>query len=118
MGKPEESSGMPWSNLPLAGSLVFSGLNISKCFRLLQHLKVPALPASTFNRIQSAYIVPAVLFTWDFHQAELLDTNTDKMLTLGGDARCDSPGFCAKYGSYTLMDLKNGKVLDFQLVQV
>uniref|UniRef100_A0A8B8BZW4 Uncharacterized protein LOC111114388 n=1 Tax=Crassostrea virginica TaxID=6565 RepID=A0A8B8BZW4_CRAVI len=109
--------GMPWSNLLLAGSIVFSGLNISKCLRFLQHLKVPAFSASTFNRIQSAYVVPSILFTWDFHQAELLDMYQDRMLTLGGDARCDSPGFCAKYGSYTLMDLENGKVLDFQLVQ-
>nr|XP_022295894.1 uncharacterized protein LOC111105799 [Crassostrea virginica] len=108
---------MPWSNLLLAGSIVFSGLNISKCLRFLQHLKVPAFSASTFNRIQSAYVVPSILFTWDFHQAELLDMYQDRMLTLGGDARCDSPGFCAKYGSYTLMDLENGKVLDFQLVQ-
>ena len=49
--------GMPWSNLLLAGSIVFSGLNISKCLRFLQHLKVPAFSASTFNRIQSAYLV-------------------------------------------------------------
>ena len=35
-----------------------------------------------------------------------------------GDARCDSPGYSAKYGSYTLMDLVTKKILDFQLVQV
>lgn len=36
---------------------------------------------------------------------------------LGGDARCDSPGYSAKYGSYTLMDLQTKKILDFQLIQ-
>ena len=39
-------------------------------------------------------------------------------VVLGGDARCDSPGYSAKYGSYTLMDLVTKKILDFQLVQV
>lgn len=39
-------------------------------------------------------------------------------LTLGGDAGCDSPGFPAKFGSYTLIDLETGKLVDFQLVQV
>ena len=41
-----------------------------------------------------------------------------KDLTLGGDGRCDSPGFCAKYGSYAIMDLAHNQVLDIQLVQV
>ena len=63
-------------------------------------------------------MVPATLFTWDFHQTELLDQYQGRVLTLGGDARSDSPGFSAKFGSYTLMDLELGKVVDFQLVQV
>ncbi|XP_055958272.1 uncharacterized protein LOC126827962 [Patella vulgata] len=37
---------------------------------------------------------------------------------LGGDARCCSPGHTAKYGSYSLMDLESGIVLDVQLIQV
>lgn len=40
-------------------------------------------------------------------------------LTLGGDVRCDSPGFSAKRpGSYTPMGLDSVKVLEFQLVHV
>ena len=37
---------------------------------------------------------------------------------LGGDGRCDSPGYCAKYGSYSCMDMDTNKILDTQLVQV
>ena len=37
---------------------------------------------------------------------------------MGGDGRCDSPGFCAKYGTYSCMDLDTNKILDLQLVQV
>nr|XP_034303014.1 uncharacterized protein LOC117681666 [Crassostrea gigas] len=37
----------------------------------------------------------------DFHQAELLNQYEGRTLTLGSDARCDSPGFSAKFGSYT-----------------
>ena len=39
-------------------------------------------------------------------------------LVCGGDGRADSPGHCAKYGTYTMMDLKNRAVIDIQLVQV
>ncbi|ELU07532.1 hypothetical protein CAPTEDRAFT_138427, partial [Capitella teleta] len=36
---------------------------------------------------------------------------------IGGDGRADTPGHCAKYGSYTVMDLKRRQILDTQLVQ-
>ncbi|XP_056619487.1 uncharacterized protein LOC130433578 isoform X2 [Triplophysa dalaica] len=35
----------------------------------------------------------------------------------GGDMRADSPGRCAKYGSYSMMDLSTNKIVDIQLVQ-
>ncbi|KAK3705290.1 hypothetical protein QZH41_008177 [Actinostola sp. cb2023] len=38
-------------------------------------------------------------------------------LVLAGDGRCDSPGHCAKYGSYTVIEQTMNRVLDFQLVQ-
>lgn len=39
-------------------------------------------------------------------------------MVLGGDGRCDSMGHCAKYVSYTLIELDINKVLTVQLVQV
>ena len=41
-----------------------------------------------------------------------------KGLILAGDGRSDSPGHSAKYGSYSLIELTTGKIVDFQLVQV
>lgn len=32
--------------------------------------------------------------------------------------RADSPGHCAKYGSYSMMDLEANRIIDIQLVQV
>ena len=40
------------------------------------------------------------------------------MVNLEGDGRCDSPGHCAKYGTYTLMDEDTGNVVAFNVVQV
>ena len=37
---------------------------------------------------------------------------------LGGDGRADRPGHLAKFGSYTVMELKKKAVIDIQLVQV
>ena len=37
---------------------------------------------------------------------------------LSGDGRCDSPGYSAKYGTYSLMDNATGFIIDYSLVQV
>ena len=39
-------------------------------------------------------------------------------LHLSGDGRCDSPGYSAKYGTYTLTDSATDLILDYSLVQV
>ncbi|XP_077520956.1 uncharacterized protein LOC144132423 isoform X2 [Amblyomma americanum] len=36
---------------------------------------------------------------------------------LAGDSRADSPGYCVKYGTYSLMDTTINRLIDFQLVQ-
>ena len=35
-----------------------------------------------------------------------------------GDGRCDSPGYNAKYGTYTLMDSDSGEILDARVIHV
>jgi solute carrier family 8 (sodium/calcium exchanger) len=47
----------------------------------------------------------------------LLQTE-EKFVVLGGDGRCDSPGFCAKYGAYSFMELEYNVLLHVELVQV
>jgi hypothetical protein len=72
----------------------------------------------TYNRIQKVYLIPSVIETWDSHQMDIIRAAVGKVLTLGGDARCDSPGYSAKYSSYSLIDLDTSKIMDIQLVQV
>ena len=56
---------------------------------------------------------------WRRQQTALLDALKEKgkPLVLAGDGRADSPGHCAKYGSYTFVELTR-KVVHFQLIQV
>ena len=44
--------------------------------------------------------------------------DTGGHLILGGDTRADSPGHCAKYGSYTMMELNAKKIVVIQLIQM
>ncbi len=73
---------------------------------------------STFYKIQRYYLVPATSHVWKSMQEVLFRERTGEQLRLGGDGRCCSPGHTAAFGSYTLMDAVNSKVLDTQLVQV
>ena len=40
-----------------------------------------------------------------------------RKLVLAGDGRCDSPGYSAKYGTYTLMDVSTDLIVDFETTQ-
>ncbi|XP_069125559.1 uncharacterized protein [Argopecten irradians] len=108
---------MPWSNLLVSAAVFFSGASFSKTLQLFNHMNLQMFSRRTFMNIQSGYLVPATLKVWETTQAEMLETRQGQSLTLGGDCRCDSPGYSAKYGSYSLMDLQTNEVLDVQLVQ-
>ncbi|XP_048094635.1 uncharacterized protein LOC125291807 [Alosa alosa] len=64
------------------------------------------------------FVEPAIVHTWKKSQDMMLQQlSQDKKVILGGDMRADSPGHCAKYGSYTMMDLNTNTIVDLQLVQ-
>ncbi|KAL0970663.1 hypothetical protein UPYG_G00245360 [Umbra pygmaea] len=73
----------------------------------------------TFCRHARAFVEPVVVHAWNNSQEVILQQlSQDKKLILGGDMRANSPGHCAKYGSYTMMDLNTNTIVDLQLVQV
>ena len=41
----------------------------------------------------------------------------ENFLTIG-DVRCDSPGYSAKYGTYTIMEASSSKIIDFHVSHV
>ncbi len=54
-----------------------------------------------------------------FFFLDLLDeTKESSKLDICGDGWCDSPGHCAKYGTYTVMEENSSKIPDFEVVQV
>ncbi|XP_071160693.1 uncharacterized protein [Mytilus edulis] len=108
---------LPWSNLMTATAIMLSGCNATSVLRMFDHLNVQMFSMRTYNRLQSFYVSPAATMAWDSEQSSLLQQLRGSDVILGGDARCDSPGYSAKYGSYTLMDLQTKKILDFQLIQ-
>lgn len=111
---------IPTGNLALSSAVLFAGASPTKALRIFSHMRLHAISERTFYRHQEFLLQPSILRVWQRHQQELLTELSEKgsHLVLGGDGRADSPGHTAKFGSYTMMELKTKKILEIQLVQV
>ncbi|XP_043942729.1 uncharacterized protein LOC122814185 [Protopterus annectens] len=109
---------MPAGNLMSAAAVLFSGTTYAHISRFCAYLGVEFIGKTTYYDTQSQYLFPVVQFHWHEQQKELLKDAEGRMIRLGGDGRCDSPGFSAKYCTYTMMDLDTGYILDFAVEQV
>lgn len=69
-----------------------------------------------YNFIQKNYLFPAVHHIFTTHRQICFDKVAEQNETrLLGGGRCDSPGYSAKYGTYTVMESTSGEILDFQV---
>ncbi|KAL1446504.1 hypothetical protein MTO96_028814 [Rhipicephalus appendiculatus] len=103
-------------NILLAGAILFTGSNPKKVLRLLSTIGVAVPKPRLFFVIQSALLFPSVYKLWTDQQERLLESS--EPLSLAGDGRCDSPGFSAKYLTYTFIDASRDVILHTELVQV
>ena len=114
------SGTMPYGNLILSAAIMFAGASPAKHLRILDFAGIQNISLKTYMTVQSAYLTPTIIDVWKKSQEALVQEIKDnpRTLQLAGDARCCSPGHTAKFGSYSLMDLHTGKILDLQLIQV
>lgn len=108
----------PAGNLLLSAAILFTGALPTKTIRVLEVLNCATISLPTYHIHQRRYLQPTVLNAWHKQQSDMISLLQayGEPLSLGGDGRNDSPGHCAKYGSYTFMDLEH--ILDVELVQV
>ena len=103
----------------ISAAILYTGSLPAKALRVFRSLNCATIGRKTFFRHQKAYLHPAISNIWEKEQETLINQLADKKaLVLGGDGRADSLGHSAKYGSYSVIDLKQSKVLDIKLVQV
>lgn len=94
----------PEGNVMLCAAVLFAGATYSRFHQICQFIGLQVPSQRRFFRIQENFLYPAVHRAWltekDRTQEEL---QTEKDVCLIGDARCDSPGYSAKYSTDTLM---------------
>jgi hypothetical protein len=80
----------------------------SKTVRLFDQMKI-AVIWRTFFRHQSDLLFPSINQVWKENLEWLLASLQPEQrdLVIEGDGRFDIPGHSAKYGSYTVMELKS-----------
>ena len=68
---------------------------------------------------QKKHLFPVINDLWQQEKAGVLtDLINSNSVTLLKDGRCDSPGFSAKYGTYTMMDKESEKIVNFEVSHV
>lgn len=114
------SRGTPLGNLLLSASILFAGALPTKTLRVFEVLNCASISLSTFYDHQNLYLQPTITNVWKRQQKQMIEVlqALGEPLSLGGDARNDSPGHSAKYGSYSFLELEHNVILDVQLLQV
>ncbi|KAL4152882.1 hypothetical protein QTP88_000715 [Uroleucon formosanum] len=90
----------PEGNILIGASLTLSGILFTQMTIFCETLKLAFFSRTSYDKIIRNYTEPSSDKIW-----------------LAGYGQFDSPGFCAKYCTYTLMDLNSSKIIDFKPVQ-
>jgi hypothetical protein len=72
----------------------------------MKFMNVSCISMSTFINHQKFYLYPAIGSVWHNFQRTYVQEITEQQIyvTLGGDGGADTPGHCAKYCSYSMLD--------------
>ena len=107
-------------NLLFTTGIYFSGIPFAKFESFSKLINLKFFGEGTYFTLRQQYVFPVIKSTWTEQQAEVPTDLKSRggEVVLVGDGRCDSPGHCAKYCTYTLLDVKSKKVVDFKVVSV
>ena len=109
---------MPAGNVLISAAILFSGQTYTHISSFAGFLNLEFVGQTTYGNHQRDYLFPTVHETFEGEKQTLWSSLDSKAVRLAGDGRCDSPGYSAKFCTYTLMDMDTEKVVDFEVVQV
>ena len=102
----------------IATSILLSGTLFATFKVFCSSLKLVMFSRTTYDKIMNKYSYPLIEKIWEKKRIEQInDVKESGQLWIAGDGQYDSPGFCAKYCTYTFMDINSGCIVDFQLIQ-
>ncbi|XP_041423545.1 uncharacterized protein LOC121395070 [Xenopus laevis] len=105
-------------NVSVANAIILTGSSFTKIKEFFALLSIPFFSATTYYKYQTQYVFPAIELAWQKEQESLYNEISDDAVVLAGDGQFDSPGYSAKFCTYTMMDLLSKIFLDFTVDQV
>lgn len=105
-------------NILASAAILFSGNTFNRISQFAEFLGVPFIGKTTFYNMQSSILNPIINQEYLLQQEAILNSLPSEGVRLSGDGRCDSPGYSAKYCTYSLMDMSSNKIVTSNVVQV
>ncbi|KAJ8333638.1 hypothetical protein SKAU_G00089130 [Synaphobranchus kaupii] len=117
-----DTRGMAENNLLISSATLFTGTTYTEIVDWARLLNLQIPQKTQYYAIQSTYLIPVINFAYKENQQQLMtrlkhDQTAEKRLELCGDARCDSPGYSAKYSTYSFMHDLTKEIVHFELLQ-
>ncbi|CAG2243572.1 unnamed protein product [Mytilus edulis] len=111
---------MPAGNLLVTAITMLCGQTYTHIAQFAEFMNLKFIGSSSYYTIQREIRMPVIAHTWTVIQEKLLDKvkASNRPLRLAGDGRCDSPGFNAKYYTYSLLDIETQHILAFVTIKV
>lgn len=106
------------NNIQAAASLLYTGNNCTKLSLFSKCLPLAFFSSTTFYQYQKRYLAPQVKTWWTRMQDSMFSALSSKPVVVAGDGQMDSPGFCAKNCTYTLMHADLDYILHVEMVDV
>ncbi|KAK0132604.1 THAP domain-containing protein 4 [Merluccius polli] len=114
--------GMPENNLLVASAILFTGSTYTEIFDWAELLNLQIPKKTTFYSLQSTYLIPVIEYAYRDHHEDIM--RNLQLQTVGGgisicgDGRSDSPGFSAKYTTYSFMSDETKEIIMVDLIQL
>lgn len=105
-------------NLQLTAAVFSCGGSYSSFLEVCNTINLKCLSERQCYNLQKVYVIPEVEKMWTIHNEAVIATIADQPRVVSGDARCDSPGHNATFGTYTLIDANTSLIVCQQTVRV
>ncbi|XP_070404740.1 uncharacterized protein [Nothobranchius furzeri] len=115
--QPTVKFGMQAGDFMLSSNILLSGNNFAKIALMFKYMNMGMVTRNTFFSVQNAYCVDTIKEYWTEKRTDIISEVKERGHVVAlGDGRMDSPGFCAQYCTYTLMDNDTRKILSIENV--
>ena len=104
--------------MAICAGILLSGLTYNVFRRAIDIMGMMGVSERRFYKIQKSYLFPAIDYVYEVQKKSIVEKLQNETLTAAGDGRFDSPGFSAKYGTYTIMDINSKVIIDFYIAHV